>query len=354
VQPVAVRILHPAPAAAAGPLERALAAARLANAERLVRTFRSAGAGDVGIDTGARAGSFGARLRALVKGLPPDGGVVVLGSGAIPLATSRDAADFVEVARSGEGRALANSLYSADVIAVADASALANVPDLSGDNALPRWLAESAGFEVRALPERWRLAVDLDSPLDLLLVGRGLPATIEVEPVVDRLRRLRDVAADPRAELVVAGRTSSTTLRWLERSTASRTRALVEERGLRAIGLRAARAGASVRRQRPPRSVLGLVLDERGPEALGAVLAELGDAALVDTRVLLAHRLGADENGWPAAEDRFASDLLLPDGIRDPWLRALTASARDSAIPVLLGGHTLVGPGIRLALRPPR
>jgi hypothetical protein len=28
----------------------------------------------------------------------------------------------------------------------------------------------------------------------------------------------------------------------------------------------------------------------------------------------------------------------------------VTASARDASIPVLLGGHTLVGPGIRLAL----
>ena len=81
------------------------------------------------------------------------------------------------------------------------------------------------------------------------------------------------------------------------------------------------------------------------------MLGELGDAALVDSRVLLAHRLGPDERAWPAAEDRFASDLLLPDRIKDPWLRALTASARDAAIPILLGGHTLVGPGVRLALR---
>ena len=335
----------------AGPLERSLAAARLANAERLAATFRAAGAEDVRIESGAPATSFGERLRALVKGASRRSGFVVLGSGAIPLATTRDAADFVAVARSGERRALANSFYSADVIAVADASALAEVPDLAGDNALPRWLAEDAGFEVRDLRRRWRLAVDLDSPLDALLTGL-LPAAIDTELVADRLRHIRDVAADPRAELVVAGRTSSTTLRWLERSTASRTRALVEERGLRAIGLPGAHA--VWRRQRAPRSVLGLVLDDRGPEALGSVLAELGDAAIVDTRVLLAHRLGADEARWPVAEDRFASDLLLAERIGDPWLRALTASARDSAIPVLLGGHTLVGPGIRLALRPRR
>ena len=353
MQPLAVRILHPPPGPEAGALERSLAAARLANAERVGGTFRTAGASDVRIETGAPTGSFGGRLRELVEGLRPRSGIVVLGSGAIALATRRDAAEFVEVAGSGERRALANSFYSADVVAVGDASALAGVPELTGDNALPRWLAEVAGFEVRDLRHRWRLAVDLDSPLDVLLTGRSLQG-IEVERVVDRIRRIRDVAADPGAELVIAGRTSSATLRWLERSTASRTRALVEERGLRATGLSAARAGASLRWQRPPRSALGLVLDERGPEAFGTVLAELGDAAMVDTRVMLAHRLGADESGWPGAEDRFASDLLLPDEIRDPWFRALTASARDSAIPVLLGGHTLVGPGVRLALRAPR
>jgi len=57
-----------------------------------------------------------------------------------------------------------------------------------------------------------------------------------------------------------------------------------------------------------------------------------------------------DERGWPAAEDRFASDLLLAERIRDPWLHALTTSALAAPIPVLLGGHTLVGPAVRLAL----
>jgi hypothetical protein len=81
----------------------------------------------------------------------------------------------------------------------------------------------------------------------------------------------------------------------------------------------------------------------------------LGDAAIVDTRVLLAHHLGADEAAWPAADDRFASDLLLPERIGDRWLRELTASAIAAPIPILLGGHTLVGPGVRLVVEgPPR
>jgi hypothetical protein len=66
--------------------------------------------------------------------------------------------------------------------------------------------------------------------------------------------------------------------------------------------------------------------------------------------VVLAHRLGADERRWPSAADRFASDLLLHEPIADPWLRELTASAAAAPIPILLGGHTLVGPGLRLAI----
>jgi hypothetical protein len=343
VLPVAVRILHPASSEAAGPLERALASARADNAGRLAVRFRAAGAEDVRIETGPPDRlPFGARLRALVSGLPPGAGLVVLGSGSIPLVPPRDLRELVEVAASGRRRALANSFYSADVVAIGDVAALARVPDLPSDNALPRWLAEQVGFEVEDRRRHWRLAVDLDSPLDAVLLGSSLPSNVDVGPVGARIAAVRAVARDFRAELVIAGRTNAATLRWLERSTASRTRAIVEERGLRTSV-----AGS----QRPSRSILGLVLDDRGPEALGRVLAELGDAAVVDTRVLLAHRLGPDERGWPGPEDRFASDLLLAERVVDPWLRALTTAARDAAIPVLLGGHTLVGPGLRLLLR---
>ncbi len=165
-----------------------------------------------------------------------------------------------------------------------------------------------------------------------------------------RLAALRDLAADPGAELLVAGRMASADLRWLERETESRTRALIEERGLRT-----ASAGTLVGRpnRRPAQSVLGALLDRDGAGALGRLVATLSDGALIDSRVLLAHRMGAEERGWPPAEDRFASDLLLSDRVRDPWLAELTAAAAASSAPILLGGHGLVGPGARLALALP-
>ena len=341
---VVALILHAPPGPDPGPLERAFDAIRRANAARHVAGFGAAGA-DAFLDDGPPAGSFGERIRDLVRTIQP-GGVIVLGSGSLPLTNPRDWRRFVGVASGPSGRALANNRFSADVIAIAGASVLRDLPDLGSDNGLPRWLAER-GVVLDDVRSQWRLQLDLDTPLDALLV-RPDPTTrvlsaagVDPQPIRAALAGVGSVARDGAAELVVAGRASSIGLTWLERRTASRTRALIEERGFRTR-----RAD-----QRPVRSTLGLVLDRDGPAAFGDRLAELGDGALVDSRVLLAHRFGADERGWPRAEDRFASDLLLPDRIADPWLRALTVSARDAAIPIVLGGHTLVGPGLRLALR---
>jgi hypothetical protein len=372
--PVAVRILHAEADPKAGLLERALIMARAELAERHRRGFLAAGAADVRVVAGPPdAISFGTRLRGLAADALQSGagGLVVLGSGSVPFATAADRRAFVTAAGRADPAGLANNVHSADIVAISGPTLLRdlrNLPDLPADNALPRWLAEVAGVPVFGL-DRWRLAIDLDSPLDLLLAGRAIDAVrlrataVEVDGVVGRLARIRVILADRRAELVVAGRTSAGTLRALERGAACRVRALVEERGLRAssdlafgdvetvargLGDRGTAPGAVGAPQRPPRSTLGLLIDRDGPEALGPLLAELGDGAVIDTRVLMAHRWGPDEATWPAAEDRFAADLLLPDRIADPWLRALVTGLRDAPIPILAGGHTLVGPGIRL------
>jgi hypothetical protein len=405
VRPVLVLIFHPAAPPDAGPLVRALAEARRSLAEQQRVAFLAAGADEVKVVAGPPDGlSFGERLRAEIRGRTRGrgaggvggagdvggaaggagdvGGAVVLGSGSIPLARAADLRRFVEVAAGPGGHALANNRYSADVIAVSWAADLAELPPLPADNALPRWLEERAGVAVADLRSRWRLGVDVDTPLDLLILaaggagrgagragrgrdgaGAGLGAFHGTAPLVgERLAALAEVMTNRRAELLVAGRVSATTLRWLESGVACRVRALVEERGLRAAS-RLAQSGAATG-SRPPRSVLGELLDRDGPESLARTVATLADAAVIDTRVLLAHRHGAGESAWPPAEDRFASDLLLPASIADPWLRALTASATGpssiaaSAVagaptspsdrPILLGGHTLVNGGLRL------
>jgi CTP:molybdopterin cytidylyltransferase MocA len=348
VTDVDVAILHLEPNAEAGPLTRATHVARLDLAERHRRGFLAAGATRVTLHAGPRDDvPFGARLRHLAADIG-DGGLIVLGSGAIPLATAVDRRELIAAARQRAPAALANNRYSADVIAISRArSVLARVPDLATDNMLPRWLAEGAGVPVSDVRSRRRLGVDIDGPLDLvLLAGRWLAHLdpSDARRAVAAIDAVRRVATDPDAELLIAGRVSASNLAWLERETASRTRALVEERGLRTR-----RPG-----QRSATSVMGALLERDGPESFGEHVARLGDAAIIDTRVVIAHRFGADEAGWPPTEDRFASDLLLTDHIADPWLRALTTSAAAAPVPILLGGHTLVGPGLALALRPGR
>ena len=378
---VTVLILTPPRVAADGTPAGWLEVAREAVTERHRSAFERLGATDVQVVRQPPDGrTFGQRIRELAaavvagtrSGRPP--GLILVGGGSMPLARSDDLAAFLTAARAGTRRALANSYYSADAIAVPDARLLLDVPDLPSDNALPRWLAERAGVPVADLRDRSRLAVDIDSPIDILLLARdpGCPLALVIlaaeiaaaNPAV--ARAIDGVAAtldDRRAELVVAGRTSARTLRWLEQNAACRVRALVEERGLRASTTLALgdadtdtdppgepdriREHAGVR-LRPPRSVLGMLLGVRGPAALGAILADLGDAAVLDTRVLLAHRLGADETAWPPLADRLASDLLRPEDIADLWLRQITAAAAGAPIPVLLGGHTLVGPALPL------
>jgi hypothetical protein len=358
---VTALIFHQPTAPGEGELCAMLARARAVLAEHHRGRFERAGARAriVPLDSdrpGGGGGTFGEHLSELARGPLGRGGLVVLGSGAVPLLRRADAVELVRVAARPDRQALTNNRFSSDVCAIARADGLRALPSLPGDNALPRWLAEEAGYLVLELPGRARLAMDLDSPLDLALLALGADAPAALRRLasreglaVPRADDLRRVAADPHGELLVAGRAGSETLRWLERSTRCRVRFLAEERGLRS-GAMTPRVPGNGRPGRAPRSVLGRLLDLRGPDALGATVAELADGALIDARVLLADRLGPDERGWPRREDRFAADLALPAAVRDPWLARLAASAASAPVPVLLGGHTLVGPGARRLL----
>jgi hypothetical protein len=341
-------------------LVRLLADVRRTLADQQSRLFRRAGVRDVRLIDDWREGmTFGQVLAELA---PARGGLIVLSSGAVPRLNARDAEELVATAASNEPVALTNNRYSSDVCAVARALILRELPPLPTDNALPRWLEEHAGYAVSELRSLDRLALDLDTPLDVALASLAPDAKPWLSRVVrdaaidvPRLDDVRAIATDPFRELLVFGRSGSRTLGWLERNVRCRVRFLAEERGLRAASPLAIEAAVGIPpRQRQPRATLGLLLDQAGPGALSEIVADLADGAIIDTRVLLAHRLGAGESGWPVPDDRFASDLHRPAQIADPWLLALTESAAGSRLPILLGGHTLVGPGIRLMLRAAR
>ena len=225
------------------------------------------------------------------------------------------------------------------------------------DNAAPRRLND-AGFAWRDLGTTPWSRFDVDTTLDLALLRlasrlegtRSLDGSVrgylEMARLpgggaltVPHLERLGEVSRDRGAELVVAGRVPAGTAQVLESDTACRVRALVEERGMRS-----ARDPGS-----HPRSILAALMARSSPAALVEELERLGDAVVLDTRVLMAAVAGSsDASAWPPEEERFASDFGDHARLTTPWLRELTEAAAGASVPFLFGGHALVSDGLRI------
>lgn len=274
------------------------------------------------------------------------------------------------------GEVVANNRFSADAFVVARADhrgesapdgtarvgpsldrALDRLEACPADNTAVRCL-ESAGFRSRDLADRPWSRFDVDTPLDLALLrlatrlpgARGVDATLSGflemarlpgggELAVPHLQRIGAVIRDQGAELVLTGRVPSSVLREFETEAACRVRAIVEERGMRS-----ARGGR-------PRSLLARWVEERGAASLVSELGSLGDAVILDSRVVMAGLSGSSETrSWPPPEERYASDFGDVAPIATPWLRELVEAAAGSRVPILLGGHALVSDGLRLVL----
>lgn len=101
-----------------------------------------------------------------------------------------------------------------------------------------------------------------------------------------------------------------------------------------------------------PRSILAALMERTSAADLIGELARIGDAVVLDTRVLMAARArSADAEAWPPEEERFASDFGDVRRIETPWLRELTEAAAGASVPFLFGGHALVSDGLRLIVR---
>jgi hypothetical protein len=162
-----------------------------------------------------------------------------------------------------------------------------------------------------------------------------LPNARELE--VPYLEAVGDVIRNRDAQLLVAGRVPASALAYLETETACRVRCFVEERGMRSAP------------DARPRSLLADWASRLGPADLVRELAELGDAVILDTRVVMAGLAGSsDAAAWPPEEERFASDFLNPAPVATPWLAELTSAAAGARVPFLLGGHALVSDGLRI------
>lgn len=238
---------------------------------------------------------------------------------------------------------IANNLYSCDFAAWSPGEALDKIEPPAIDNDLAYRLMQRAGLQGIALPKNAATQLDIDTPTDLMMtalhpaVGQHLRAVLNAASLdLTRLHHLRNVLCNPSMTALLAGRVAASLTLLLERQTRCQWRIFSEERGMRASG-RIARGEV--------RSLLGYYLDAVGAMEFFATLARLADAIILDTRVLFAHR-----RLNPCAADRFNSDLLRVEEIRDPFVRELTAAARAAPIPVLLGGHSVVAGGMYVLL----
>ena len=300
---------------------------------------------DVGVSASAPF-QYGRHLASAVARHDIDA-LLYCGAGSAPLldAPALDAlvAPLLASGAAGEaGLCVTNNRFSADLFALAPASMLARLdPPPASDNAVPRRLRDQHGVEVVEPPRTLETQYNLDSPADLIalgLSGRARPrlaaviaeAGLDIAAARDRVQRASRVFIDRTAEVLVAGRVSSRTWQYLEAEAACRVRLLAEERGMQAAGTDA---------DGTARSLLGQWIAEAGvSRAFGTLLPELCDAAFIDIRPALVH-LGIR----PSRADRFAADLGRADAIEDPRLREIVDAANASPVPVVLGGHSLVG-----------
>ena len=288
---------------------------------------------------------FGRRLANVIERLGLRS-LVYFSGGSVPLLAAQEFAGIAQELGRGEGQVVANNYYSADLVAFSPANALRRIDLPAIDNPLARLLAEQAGLTAQILPRSVASQFDIDSPAELAILtlvggptgsdsakrsaGPRLQALLDDWQLdVSLYRRIVPLFTTPTAHVLVAGRTSSAVWQYLERKTACRVRFFSEERGMQAA---------------PPaeaRSLVGFYLVAVGVQRFFATLAELADAAFLDSRVILAH-LGLR----PSRADRFLSDLGRHEEIEDPFLRELTEGAARAAIPVALGGHSLVSGGL--------
>jgi len=337
-------------AAALDSLEEALGTGAFAGALLATDTLDRLGHLPPGVTVDPDRGPFhfGRRLAGLIEQHDIES-VVYFGAGSVPLLRG---SDFAAIA-SGLGAAsrvvISNNFYSGDLIAFRPASALLGVEPPAADNALPRLLRDQAGLESLPLPRSTATQFNIDSPADLAALALHGGASADGGPAsgggprlscllssldldVTLYQRCLPLLTDPSAEVLVAGRVGSQVWQYLERETACRIRVFSEERGMVA-----AQRVSAVGGRGSARSLLAYHLQAVGLARFFEELATLGDAAFIDTRVLLAH-LGLH----PSRADRFLSDLGRASEIEDPFLRGFTEAAARAAIPVVLGGHSLV------------
>jgi CTP:molybdopterin cytidylyltransferase MocA len=262
--------------------------------------------------------------------------ILCFGGGSAPLLEDERLEALLTRLVESEGLVVSNNRFASDWAGWVPAAVVTEwVERLPQDNMLAWVLSNEAGLAVESLTPSAASRLDIDTPTDLLVLRLHpaakphLRAYLEELPLdSERLARAVAVLTRPASRVFIAGRFGPDAWTALNKRSQCWLRVVAEERGMVSSG-RLARG-----------EVYSLLAEQIALAGMGPFferLAQQADAAFIDSRVLLAH------NGrWPSQADRFASDLGQVDQIEDPWLRDFSRYARQAALPVILGGHSLM------------
>ena len=262
-----------------------------------------------------------------------------IGGGSAPLLPAEEISRICQALLSEQNVVISNNFYSSDFVAFTPGVAIDKITLPDTDNNLAFPLHYQAGLSNKPLPRSAATQMDVDTPTDIMILQLH-PATgyhtrkflQEINLDLSNLKAVLSVMNNRDAQLVVAGRLGAPAWSLIEARAACQTRIFAEERGMRASGRDAAGK---------VRSLLGFYIESQGMAKFFKMLAQIGDAALIDSRVIFQH-LGLRLT----ASDRYNSDLLRAEEVQDPVAREFTAAARDAPIPIVLGGHSLVAGGL--------
>ena len=262
------------------------------------------------------------------------------GTASMPLMSRDELAALARSAGEATSAVIVNNLHSTDWAAIVPArAAVEHAERLHLDSAMGWVLSQEAGLAPHVWPRSPASVLDIDTPLDALIAakhpgaGSALRAAVQASGWPrERIDAVQRIMATPDRRLTLIGRVPSWSMSLLEQKTQCWVRVFSEERGMRASGRMASRG---------VQSLVADHLELVGAKRFFDELAALTDAALIDSRVILAAR-----NIWPDDAERFASDLLMAERIGDPFLKAFTEAAAACSIPILLGGHSLVTAGL--------
>ncbi|MBN1859457.1 hypothetical protein JW848_09665 [Candidatus Bipolaricaulota bacterium] len=282
---------------------------------------------------------FGETLKQAISSLSLSA-CIYMGSGAGVFLRPGDYDALVAWARHSPVGVLLNNLYSTDFASIAQARHLLKLQLPQSDNALGMALTDQ-GVPCRSLPRNLRTQYDIDTPIDVLLLGattwrsETFRAACEQNVDMSSIDAVLDTLTDRSGRLWLYGRVNPATWAWFQDKTACQTAGVIEGRGLRSY--KGSSAGGAVP------CVSGSLFSKGGWDSFFDSLAGHASAAILDTRPLLPIGSGA-----ASTADRFRSDLLQAERIDNRGWKAFTLAAREASLPLLLGGHNLMSGGLYL------